>query len=334
MVNNFEHIIYMSSNFNTNNQEFIVTVEGGLGAQIISLSVYYFLKKLNYKVLLDLSYFDNKEFTAQEGDGKLSIWKWELEHYGIKIKSLDWIKIHKLKKYMSGNLRDKNNAITILNFNNSLKKYKSALNEDFSSFHINKTNNLNNINFDICNFFSANPILISDGKTKIKLFTEAMQDELIKKNFIYNDSNCLQVIKKENINFDNTCSVHLRRGDFVNVANEMVSYEEIINICKKLPKKIKNILVFSDSSIEKNLDLYNMLSSLFKKVSWLNNVNSIVTHQLMRISSTLICSNSQFSISAAYLSDNTSLIPNKNNTRYFLPLNNKYSPEVFTLLNT
>ena len=235
---------------------------------------------------------------------------------------------------MRGNIQDKNEGITILNFHNSLKKYKSALNEEFSSFHINKINNLNNKKFDINDFFSANPILIQDGKTKIKLFTEAMHDELIRKKFIYNDSDCLQIIKKENINFDNTCSVHIRRGDFVNVANEMVACEEIINICKKLPRKIKNILVFSDSSIENNLDLYNMLSSLFKKVSWLNNVNSKVTHQLMRISSTLICSNSQFSISAAYLSDNTSLIPNKNNTRYFLTLNNKYYSENFRLLNT
>ena len=60
----------MSYNLTTNQQEFIVTVEGGLGAQIISISVYYFLKQLNYKVLLDLSYFDNTPFTASEGDGK------------------------------------------------------------------------------------------------------------------------------------------------------------------------------------------------------------------------------------------------------------------------
>ena len=65
----------------------------------------------------------------------------------------------------------------------------------------------------------------------------------------------------------------------------------------------------------------------------LNNIDNKVTHQLMRRSSILICSNSQFSITAAYLSNNTSFIPNKKNIKYFLPLKNKSSKEAFTLLN-
>lgn len=324
----------MSYNLTTNQQEFIVTVEGGLGAQIISLSVYYFLKQLNYKVLLDLSYFDNTPFIASEGDGKLSYWKWELDHFGIRFETLDWIKIHKLKKYMTGNIQDKNEGITILNFHNSLKKYKSVLNKNFSYFHFNKINNIKNKQANIDNLFSSNPILISDGKTKIKLFTNAMRDEAIRKKFIHNDCEWLQVIEKENINFENTCCLHLRRGDFVNVASEIVSYEEFINICKKLHKQKENIIVFSDSSKEDNLEFNNMLSSLFNKVYWLNNIDNKVTHQLMRKSSILICSNSQFSITAAYLSNNTSFIPNKKTVQYFLPLQNKYSQESFTLLNT
>ena len=102
---------------------------------------------------------------------------------------------------------------------------------------------------------------------------------------------------------------------------------------KKLHKQKENIIVFSDSSKENNLEFYNMLSSLFNKVSWLNNIDNKVTHQLMRRSSILICSNSQFSITAAYLSNNTSFIPNKKNIKYFLPLKNKSSKEAFTLLN-
>lgn len=324
----------MSYNLTTNQQEFIVTVEGGFGAQIISISVYYFLKQLNYKVLLDLSYFDNTPFTASEGDGKLSYWKWELDHFGIRFETLDWIKIHKLKKYMTGNIQDKNEGITILNFHNSLKKYKSVLNKNFSNFHFNKINNIKDAQSNIDSFFYSNPILISDGKTKIKLFTNAMRDEAIRKKFIHNDCEWLQVIEKENINFENTCCLHLRRGDFVNVASEIVSYEEFINICKKLHKQKENIIVFSDSSKEDNLEFNNMLSSLFNKVYWLNNIDNKVTHQLMRKSSILICSNSQFSITAAYLSNNTSFIPNKKTVQYFLPLQNKYSQESFTLLNT
>ena len=160
-----------------------------------------------------------------------------------------------------------------------------------------------------------------------------MLDEVIRKKFIHNDSEWLQVIEKESVNLENTCSLHLRRGDFVSVASEIVSYEEFINICKKLPKQKENIIVFSDSSKENNLEFYNMLSSLFNKVSWLNNIDNKVTHQLMRRSSILICSNSQFSITAAYLSNNTSFIPNKKNIKYFLPLKNKSSKEAFTLLN-
>ena len=161
-----------------------------------------------------------------------------------------------------------------------------------------------------------------------------MRDEAIRKKFIHNDCEWLQVIEKENINFENTCCLHLRRGDFVNVASEIVSYEEFINICKKLHKQKENIIVFSDSSKEDNIEFNNMLSSLFNKVYWLNNIDNKVTHQLMRKSSILICSNSQFSITAAYLSNNTSFIPNKKTVQYFLPLQNKYSQESFTLLNT
>ncbi len=323
----------MSNNLNTKKQEFIVSVEGGLGAQIISLSVYYYLKELEYKVLLDLSYFDNTPHVALEGDKKLSYWPWELDNYGINFQSLDWIKLYKLKNYMNGNKRDINQAITILNLNNSLKKYKSVLNKDFSSFCINRTNNLTNKNSDINSFFIGNPILISDGKTKNKIFINAMFYQEIRKKFTYNKSDWSQIIDKKNINFNNTCSLHLRRGDFVNVASEMVSYAEFIDVCKELPKKYKNIIVFSDSPKENNLLFYNELSSLFNKVSWLDNLNNKVTHQLMRMSSSLICSNSQFSISAAYLSGNSALIPNKNNIRSLLPVKNKYTAKPFTLLN-
>ena len=50
--------------------------------------------------------------------------------------------------------------------------------------------------------------------------------------------------KKNKIDFTNSVILHLRRGDYLNVATHLISCEEILKMCKKLPKVLQNIIIF------------------------------------------------------------------------------------------
>lgn len=99
--------------------------------------------------------------------------------------------------------------------------------------------------------------------------------------------------------------LHIRRGDYVNVASYVVSDKSFFRVVKKIGKFVKNLLVVSDSPL--SIEMVDSLQSL--------SINTIVavggephfTHGLMRLSDILICSNSQYSMTAAALRDEFSL---------------------------
>ena len=62
--------------------------------------------------------------------------------------------------------------------------------------------------------------------------------------------------KRNNIDFTNSVILHLRRGDYLNVATHLISHKDILKMCKKLPKGIKNIIIFSDSEEIENKNLF------------------------------------------------------------------------------
>ena len=66
---------------------YVITFTGGLGAQIISSAIYFYLKKKNIPVVANLSYFKNKEISNKANS--YSIWNWELDSFNIFMNDFD-----------------------------------------------------------------------------------------------------------------------------------------------------------------------------------------------------------------------------------------------------
>ena len=102
--------------------------------------------------------------------------------------------------------------------------------------------------------------------------------------------------------------MHIRRGDYVNVASHLVVDDEFINLARKFSGLVDSIVIISDSPIEPSFR--NVVSSMFKLASFLDNTDAYTAHRVMRNSRILICSNSQFSLTAAALNpDALVLVP-------------------------
>lgn len=100
--------------------------------------------------------------------------------------------------------------------------------------------------------------------------------------------------------------VHIRRGDYVNVASRLVSNEDFIHHIKKYSGLIENLVVLSDSAIEATFQ--DAISSYFKQAMFLDNTDSLVAHRIMRCAKILVCSNSTFSLTAATMNPNALII--------------------------
>lgn len=61
-----------------------ITFTGGLGAQIISASAYFFIQSTEGECFADTSYFDYSPRIAHPGTGGVSHWAWELGCYGLE----------------------------------------------------------------------------------------------------------------------------------------------------------------------------------------------------------------------------------------------------------
>ena len=296
----------MQDNSNVNNNEFIVRIEGGLGAQIIGLSAYFFLKSIGCKVLADISYFDKPLKVAEIGKPQVTHWDWQLNHFDIDFNKFDWININQLRKFFVNSLQDNKEGIEIFDFKKSLQNYKDMQKENFNGFSIRDF-----AQNDLTNFFEKNPVIVKDGPNKARLFINAMKDKQIKNQFLSISNGWKEIIKKKNIKLDISCCLHLRRGDYLNVAKHLLSEDSVLEISSKLPKLIENIIVLSDSDSSENKVFIDKLKTRFHKVYWMDNTHFFDAHQIMQASQFLICSNSQFSLTAAYLGGNFSIIPQK-----------------------
>lgn len=109
-------------------------------------------------------------------------------------------------------------------------------------------------------------------------------------------------------------AIHLRRGDYLKVASRIVTNEEILSLAAKLFNLIRPapLILFSDSTIES--DLVTTLREITKcEVLPIgpNELEDFIVHDVMRLSKVLVCSNSSFSLSAAYLAkdDQLTILP-------------------------
>jgi hypothetical protein len=96
--------------------------------------------------------------------------------------------------------------------------------------------------------------------------------------------------------------IHVRRGDYVNVASHLISEDAFVSLSRKFSGLVKSVVVISDSPI--GSDFRSAMTAYFKEVAFLDNTDAYTAHRIMRNARILICSNSQFSLIAAALNPN------------------------------
>ena len=104
--------------------------------------------------------------------------------------------------------------------------------------------------------------------------------------------------------------IHIRRGDYLNVASKVVSTEELIKFVNKIKKLLpENVLISSDSHLpasEKNLFSNTFVESNLVYVD--PQEDPVMVHHLMRSSTVLVASNSTFSFTAGLLAKNGCMV--------------------------
>jgi hypothetical protein len=93
--------------------------------------------------------------------------------------------------------------------------------------------------------------------------------------------------------------IHVRRGDYVNVASHLVSDEAFIACARDWVGLLDHVVVLSDSPVP--APMRQALSAMFKHAHFPDGLDAFASHRVMRCARVLVCSNSQFSLIAAVL---------------------------------
>jgi hypothetical protein len=159
------------------------------------------------------------------------------------------------------------------------------------SFGLNKTMflNTNDANSKKC-------IVIEDGANKLSLALNAFTNDNVNNLFKIEPNSIAHLIDKNNINY---LCIHVRRGDYLNVATHLTSDSDFFALAQRLKNMVNHVVVVSDSKIPPEFQF--RMSEFFSKATFLDNVNEYESHCIMRSARILVCSNSQFSLVAAIL---------------------------------
>jgi hypothetical protein len=155
--------------------------------------------------------------------------------------------------------------------------------------------------------YLSRPYVLSDRMIeKVRLGIEALNSGIIKQLFPISqhvNNKCREI----DVNLDYLC-VHLRRGDYLNFGNaiHVIKDEEFLEIINKFKSITHTIVIVSDSEISD--DFKAVVQGLFKRQFYFVKSDTHLTHALMRNARHLICSNSQFSLTAAFLNSSEGFI--------------------------
>jgi len=150
-----------------------------------------------------------------------------------------------------------------------------------------------------------NADILQDGPRKLELGLKALAQAELQK-FFGIPSGVGDILPEKYA--EGFLCMHVRRGDYVNVASHLVADAEFIGLARKFSGLVNCAVVISDSPI--GSDFRDAMSSFFKAVSFLDNTDAYTAHRIMRSAPILICSNSQFSLIAAALNPEAlALIP-------------------------
>jgi hypothetical protein len=152
---------------------------------------------------------------------------------------------------------------------------------------------------------------IGDNFQKFEIALKALSTQKIKEKFRTGDfqgiiDRCLPREFEGQIGY---AAIHVRRGDYVNVASHVVGDQTIITVMDSVAKLIDKCVVISDSPIHS--DVREAAQRKFKVVSFLDSPNFSETdaHVVMQHAKFLVTSNSQYSLTAALLGKGICLVP-------------------------
>ena len=154
---------------------------------------------------------------------------------------------------------------------------------------------------------------LPDGDLKMRLAMQALKFVEVKEHFkmpqidrLFSSYPELQSLHSDKKSY---LCIHIRRGDYMNVASHIVPDDAFILLAKRFKHLIDSVVIFSDSLLGEVFK--NQVRLQFKQVVFLDNsaVSPFITHCVMRNSSILVCSNSQYSLSAGLLNEGVVVIP-------------------------
>lgn len=148
-------------------------------------------------------------------------------------------------------------------------------------------------------------------------------DKFLKDNFTSKETEVSVIRDKLNLREEELSQVtvvHIRQGDFLKVASFTLSedyYLEALSFAQQLSRfNIKKIVIVSDEVIEPSRwpRLYDLIKAKSKDQEFLTLIGykPSAVHEFMRVCGVLICSNSNFSFSAAMMrGEKPSIYPSK-----------------------
>jgi len=137
---------------------------------------------------------------------------------------------------------------------------------------------------------------VKDGSQKMALGLKALRQPEVQKHFAITAD--VDDILSAGFSSGYLC-IHIRRGDYVNVASHLIADIEFIELASKFSGLVRNIVVVSDSPIDESFR--EAIATGYEQVVFRDNIDAFTTHRIMRNARILICSNSQFSLIAALL---------------------------------
>lgn len=155
----------------------------------------------------------------------------------------------------------------------------------------------------------ATPTL-HDGALKFSLAMEALSEPDVRACFdtAGNDVFSAQY-RASQLHGERYLCLHVRRGDYLNVASHLVSSKELDRIASQFSGLVDRILILSDSPIGA-AEFENVRSKFAGRFNVIDSdPDPTLAHSLMRNAAVLICSNSQFSLSAGLLSNGLKIVP-------------------------
>ena len=139
-------------------------------------------------------------------------------------------------------------------------------------------------------------LILPDDGNKLQMVLNALRKDEIRMRFKIEENIGNILPNFQNFNF---LCIHIRRGDYVNVASHMVSDEHFIQQAKMFSGLISNAVILSDSPISN--EMQHAFSNLYTNIIFLDSTDAMTAHKVMRLSRVLVCSNSQFSMIGAAL---------------------------------